>query len=149
MNKTKALSLLIVIFILLIALIVIFFVDFNQPYNSYLSIDNTKILMGQKDLLTVITDNKEYYIKPNSNFLQLFNEKEWKEVKVKDESENKPTLTIIIQDNEHELVFYTNRFLASITYYDKTEVSKKWYKVPSDICTIIENYIVENGVTKP
>jgi len=148
MNKRKALSLLIVIFILIAFIIFIVFIYNNQPYNSYLSIENAKILMGQRDLLTVITNDKKYYIQPNVNFLQLINEKEWKEVKIKDGSENKPTLLIIIKDNEYELAFYSNKFLASITYYNKSEVSKKWYKMPSDTYTIIENYIVENGVTK-
>jgi len=140
MNKAKAIILSIAIFISA-ALIVMFAVDFNQPYNPYFSIENAKIMMGQKDLLTVFIKDKEYHVKPDVNFLQLFNDKEWKEVKVKDGPESKPSLSIIIQDNEYELVFYSDEFLASINYYDKAKANMKWYKVPFDTCIIIENYI--------
>jgi|GEM_PF-1280542 len=150
MNKTKTLSLFIVIFILLTAVIVMFFVDFNRPpYDSYLSIHNTIVLMRQMDLLTAIVNNREYYIEPDLNFLEVLDKKEWKEVKVKNEPESKSTLTIKIRDNGHELVFFPDKSLALIAYCGKTSTSKKWYKVPSDTCTNIEKYIVENAVQRP
>jgi beta-lactamase regulating signal transducer with metallopeptidase domain len=116
----------------------------DEPDLSLLNIDSFLSVMATGGDVTVETeDNSALSLSPNSNFLEFFEHKKWKEKKVNSPLESSATLKIILQDGYY-INFYSYEDYAMI-YHEAAQEKYRYYTIPKGVYVNLQNYVLENG----
>lgn len=136
------------IILLLVAVIIGFMSNSltEEPDLSLLHIDNAlSSLATGSNVIVETEDHGTLSLRPHSDFLKQFNQRNWKEKRVNSSLESSPTLKIYIHDGYY-INFYSYENYAMV-YFDDSDEKYRYYTIPDGTYKAVEGYVLDNGNT--